>query len=214
MNEISNKPGEYIVVDGMDGVGKGSLFDSLNQEFSGFIDGRSLFYFTREPGGTELGEKIRELLLHQYMSPESELDLFHTQRRELRTFLLRDKLANGTHIISDRSDSSTFAYQIRGRSRPELEKEFWFKRNTFLPLPTFYIFLDLDPEIAATRIAGRNGENGDRFDRENVEFFYRVRQGFIDFTKEVTAPCVIVDASQSKEVVATTVINHIRQFIS
>jgi dTMP kinase len=213
MSETSIKPGEYIVVDGIDGGGKGSLFEALNNEFSGSVDGRPLFYFTREPGGTVLGEKIRDLLLNDHMSPESELDLFHAQRRELRTTVLRDTLARGTHVISDRSDSSTFAYQIRGRNRPELEKEYWLKRGTLLPPPTFYIFLDLHPEIAASRIAGRNGESGDRFDRQGIEFFTRVRQGFIDFAREVAAPCVVVDASQSKEEVANEVISHIQHHI-
>ncbi len=186
MTSRLEKTGEYIVVDGIDGGGKGALFESLNKEFATLVDGKPSFYFTREPGGTELGQKIRELLLHKYMSPESELDLFHAQRRELRASVLRDILVSGAHVISDRSDSSTFAYQVRGRNRPELENQFWLKRDTLLPLPTFYVFLDLDPEIAAGRIAGRNEDSGDRFDRENVQFFTRVRQGFIDFAKKVT----------------------------
>lgn len=210
---MSKFSGNYIVIDGIDGGGKGVLFEALSKEFPTFSKGEKKFCYTREPGGLSVGEKIREILLHDYVSPRSEFFLFLAQRKELRDQLIAPTLLKGVHVISDRSDSSTFAYQIRGRNTQELEGEFWATRETFPPLPTLYVFLDLDPKIAAERLRQRKEKGGDRFDNQDLEFFIRVRNGFIEFSKKVTTPCLFVDASQEKEKVAQVVINYIREHI-
>lgn len=215
MNDIHKVFGRYIVIDGIDGAGKGFLFETLQKAFPPLSKDEQKFVYTREPGGTPVGEKIREVLLNDYMSPLSEFFLFLAQRKEVRDQVVEPALLRGIHVISDRSDSSTFAYQIRGRQHPALEKSFWKTRKEITPVPSLYIFLDLDPKVAAERLSRRksDGGEGDRFDTENIEFFTRVRQGFIDFAKEVFAPVIFVDASASKEEVAQEVVTHIRAFV-
>lgn len=210
------KQGQYIVIDGIDGGGKGSLFLALEKEFPLFIDGVHQFVYTREPGGTPAGEEVRKVIIGYPVVALSEFFLFLAQRNEVRRQVVEPALHRGVSVISDRSDSSTFAYQIRGRQYPNLEKYFWEFRPLLAPLPTLYIFLDLDPKVALSRLKGREGggQKGDRFDSENIDFFSRVRRGFVEFSEKAGTPSFFVDASQSKEVVAQKVIEIIRLHIS
>lgn len=202
----------YIVIDGIDGGGKGTLLQKLTEVYaplSSFLSYErcreegvigKYFVYTREPGGTELGEKLRTSILNDSMSSFSELCLLMAQRKELR---LKNETAlfSGLHVISDRSDSASFAYQIRGRNLEHLEDLFWEMNKYLAPFPSLYIFLDIDPKVAAGRMGQReaSGQSADKFEKENVVFFEKVRQGFIDFSKKVTTPCCYVNAEQSKE---------------
>jgi dTMP kinase len=158
------------------------------------------FHYTREPGGTDVGEKIRGLLLNDVMYPFSEMCLFSAQRMEVRKSVVEKQLFNGVNVLSDRAESSTFAYQIRGRNLGHLEELFWELNRHLAPFPTLYIFLDLDPKVAASRLKRRETDvPGDRFDREEIEFFEKVRKGFLDFSQKVDVPCKYVNAEQSPE---------------
>ncbi len=213
--------GKYIVIDGIDGGGKTTLFESLRKVFpswSGVTEDKdeistknsSSFVYTREPGGTMLGEKLRPLILSEPMDPFSEMCLFMAQRKEARN-MLEEFLVKGVHTISDRSESATFAYQIRGRGLQHLESLFWEMNKTLEPLPTMYIFLDLPPSVAFERLNSR-GENVGRdvFEKEHIEYFERVRNGFLEFPSKVNTSCFFVNANQSKEKVADEVIAHIK----
>lgn len=203
--------GKYIVIDGIDGGGKTTLFNALRSKFIPWneVEG-SNFMYTREPGGTPLGETLRTLILTEVMDPFAELCLLLAQRREVR-ILVDSFLRKGVHVISDRSDSATFAYQIQGRNLPHLESLFWRLHSVLLPHPTLYIFLDISPEIAIKRMSGReNGsEKADRFEKEQIDFFHNVRDGFVEFSKKTATPSVFVDASQSPDEVASEVAKHI-----
>ncbi len=188
---------KYIVIDGIDGGGKTSLFSWLKTVFP-----TGKFEYTREPGGTPLSEKIRPLLLQEPMSPYSEMCLFIAAREDTRKQVVAPALARGVHVISDRSDSSTFAYQLRGRRHEDLQDLFWKMSERIHPSPSLYIFLDLDPKVAAGRMEGRRA---DRFDTESIEFFRRVRRGFQDFAAHVQSPCQVVSAEHSPEMVAEEV---------
>lgn len=172
---------KYVVIDGMDGAGKTSLFEAIKRQFSPWQLGErsTQFQYTREPGGTDLAEKIRELILHMPMSPYTEMCLFIGARDDVRKQTVTPALARGVHVISDRSDSSTFAYQIRGREHQDLEELFWLMNHRLLPQPTMYIFLDLDPKVAEMRLKNKAGN---RFDKQDATFFARIRQGFLDFS--------------------------------
>lgn len=208
--------GKYVVIDGIDGGGKTTLFESLHKVFHSHQDTNNddvKFIYTREPGGTLLGEDLRKMLLSEVMNPYTEMCLFMGQRKEVRE-MLKDYLERGVHVISDRSESATFAYQIRGRCLDNLEELFW-KMNSYLcPFPTMYIFLDLLPKIAFERLNGR-GENVKRdvFEKEQIEYFERVRNAFLEFPKNVAVPCFFVDANQAREKVAADVIKHINDHL-
>lgn len=216
---------KYIILDGVDGSGKSSIIRGLQDIFlpvtKTLDDVRKeenfgkYFVYTREPGGTDVGEKLRGLILNEPMFPFSELCLFSAQRLEVRKNIVDPALFAGVNVFSDRSESSSFAYQIRGRNLGHLEDLFWELNRHLAPFPTLYIFLDLDPKVAASRITGRGSDSqgGDRFDRENVEFFGRVRKGFLDFSGKVDSPCKYVDAEQSPEKVFAEVVAHIREHI-
>lgn len=217
--------GKYIVIDGIDGGGKTTLFESLRKVFTSWeyintennkssTDSGPRVVYTMEPGGTTLGEKLRTIILSDYMDPFSEMCLFMAQRKEARN-MLEPYLDNGTHAISDRSESATFAYQIRGRELHHLESLFWEMNNGLEPFPTMYIFLDLKPSLAFERLNSR-GENvaRDVFEKEQVEYFERVRNGFLEFPSKVTTPCFFVNANQSKEKVVDEVVALIKKHIS
>jgi dTMP kinase len=221
-----NLGAKYIVIDGIDGGGKGSLFERLKDvyfqipSYSSREDHRKEgvigkhFMYTREPGGTELGEKLRALILSEKMFAFSELCLFMAQRKELRG-QVEKALFSGLHVISDRSESASFAYQIRGRNLEHIEDLFWEMNKHLKPFPTLYIFLDLDPKVASERVGHREagGQEADKFEKENIAFFEKVRRGLIEFATKVNVPCVYVNAEQSKEAVAqevmTIIDNHI-----
>jgi dTMP kinase len=187
---MSSEP-KYIVVDGMDGAGKSTVIQAIREIYSSF-------YRTREPGGTDFGEQVRSLLLdpRSFLLPRTELCMVLAARSESRK-VVQEALASGKHVISDRSESSTFAYQLYGSQSLDLESFFW-KANEFLaPFPTLYIILDLDAEVAAKRMGGR--ATVDRFEKEKREFHKRVRIGYHEFSKKVSAPCVFIDAEQNEE---------------
>lgn len=225
MSQDVIRRGKYIVVDGIDGGGKTTLFGSLKEEFPflGDVDKGTNsnsakngyeFIYTREPGGTPLGESLRPLILSEPMDRFSEMCLFMAQRKEVRV-MLEPYLNRGTHVISDRSESASFAYQIRGRRLQHLENIFWEMNRNLAPFPTMYIFLDIPPSIAFERLNNR-GENVTRdvFEKEKIEYFEKVRKGFLEFPSKVKTSCIFVCATNSKERVASEVIVHIKQHIS
>lgn len=218
---------KYIVIDGIDGGGKGSLFNTLRETFTPLPVSRSYedvrregvvgkyFINTREPGGTPIGEKLRALILNDPMSSTSEMCLFFAQRYEVRKMVVEPALFAGVNVLSDRSESATFAYQIRGRGLSHLESFFWEMTKQMSPFPTLYIFLDLDPNVAAKRMSGREagGQEADKFEKQNTDFFQSVRKGFIEFASKVDIPCKYVNAERSKDEVAAEVIAIINEHL-
>ena len=215
---------KYVVIDGIDGGGKGTIFKRIEKEFprppSEMGYGKILMegpvgkysIITREPGGTPLAEKLRGMILSDVMSSFSEFCLFLGQRDDGRKQVVHPALAGGVNVISDRSDSATFAYQLRGRQLDHLEDLYWKTRPMMAPLPSLYVFLDLDPLVAAQRMTGR-GNEADNFEKQNTEFFERVRNGFKEFAQKVEAPCRFVNAEQGKDEVAEDVLKILREHL-
>jgi dTMP kinase len=184
------KTGNYVVLDGIDGAGKSSIISEVKR----FLPEED-WVFVREPGTTEVGEKIRSILLHETLEPFTEMFLFSAQRYELRKKIVQPLLDRGKSVFSDRSESATFAYQIRGRQLGYLEELYWEIREKYLPCtPHRYILFELDPEVAAERMK-KDSKYLDVFEREKVEFFKRVQSGFHEFANRVPG-CYFVDASQ------------------
>ena len=181
MNQ-ENRRGKFITFEGIDGAGKSSHIAGVTE----FVRARGFkVVSTREPGGTPLGEKLRELLLHEDMHLETEAMLMFAARREHLAQVIEPALARGDWVICDRFSDATFAYQGGGRGLDknklaELEK--WVHGQL---QPDLTFLFDLPPELAGERIAAQ-GRQLDRFEQEHADFHGRVRQAYLD--RAATAP--------------------------
>lgn len=187
------KRGKFITFEGIDGAGKsthiGWFADALRQR--GYT-----VTVTREPGGTPLGEQLRELLLHteQPMQPETEVLLMFAARREHIAQVIEPALARGEVVISDRFTDASFAYQVGGRG-VSVEKfeilEHWVHPKL---QPDLTLLFDVPLEIAQTRRAGARA--ADRFEAEQEEFFSRVRQAYLERAQKNSQRIHIIDATR------------------
>ena len=203
--------GRFIVIDGGEGSGKTTLLRALAKKLP-----KSKVLVTHEPGGTAFADKIRKL----FLSPEagaagSEVlfGLIWAARSEHLKHKIIPALRKGIHVISDRFDSSTFAYQVFGQENKKLEKLFWQARKVFLRKrkPDLYIFLDIGPKVGLERVARRK-EKKTHFDRRELAFHRRVRAGFLKFLKYV--PHKTIDANQSIKAVQDDFLNMIKSEFS
>ncbi|MDO8522634.1 MAG: dTMP kinase [bacterium] len=191
--------GTFIVIDGIGGCGKTTHAKLLHARM------RKGTVLTHEPGGTPLAEKIRKLILHNLIPTAdvtTEFFLFWTARAEHMREKIAPALRAGRHVICDRFDSSTFAFQIFGEKHPELTKLFWEARKVVLGKyePDAYIILDIPVAVAEKRRAGRPPRK-DRFDDNPRAFQGRVRAGFKTFAEEIGQCAHIVNANRApKEV--------------
>lgn len=166
--------GRFITFEGVDGAGKSTHLEW----FTNALRQRGIdLLLTREPGGTPLGEKLREILLHQPMHAETEAMLMFAARREHVEQVIRPALQRGTWVISDRFSDASFAYQGGGRGVPlaKLEQlEQWVHGDL---QPDLTLLFDIPIEVARQRLA--NNASLDRFEQERGEFFERVRQAYL-----------------------------------
>jgi len=159
------------------------------------------FVATREPGGAPFAEKIRELMISDAAKTaraETQFGLAWAARADHLYNFIIPNLKAGRHVISDRFDSSTYAYQIYGQGGGELEKLFWQTRAVYLreQKPDLYIFFDVDPKIGMERALSRKGGKT-HFDAAPLDYYKRVEKGFIEFFKKV--PHAVIDANQPIE---------------
>ncbi|MFP5405507.1 MAG: dTMP kinase [Gammaproteobacteria bacterium] len=165
--------GRFVTFEGIDGAGKSTHIDWYVER----LRARGMDALrTREPGGTVLAERLRELLLGEPMSLDTELMLMFAARLDHLDRLIRPALAAGRWVVCDRFTDSTWAYQGGGRgAHPERIARFedWVQGG--LQPDRTYLF-DLDPELAAERRGAVR--DADRFEREDVAFFRRVRDAY------------------------------------
>lgn len=180
------KKGKFIVLEGGEGAGKGSCIEDLFKER---LKDRNDILFTREPGGTPVAEEIRDLLLRKNVENRkgekidalTELFLFCAARAQHIISAIKPILESGKHVICDRFDLSTIAYQIFGRERHDLGETFK-QLNSIAKAgiePDLLIYLDVDPKIGLARKSASKDGICTRFDEEKLEFHYRVRQGYL-----------------------------------
>lgn len=201
--------GKFIVVEGGNGAGKTSVLKSIEQSFT---DGELDHLMTREPGGTPVGEEIRKILLNPdntSICPMAELMLFAAARAQHLQEKIIPALNDGYIVVSDRFDSSTYAFQHYGRGLP-LDT---IKTLNELALdgfkPDLTIILDIDVLEGLKRTASR-GALEDRFENEDILFLERVRQGYLEQAKQNPDRFVVIDASQTLEEVIKQVKHVIR----
>ncbi len=184
--------GLFVTLEGVDGAGKSSHLDWLRDWFvaRGFN-----VRMTREPGGTPVGESLRELVLHETMHPETEALIMFAARREHIAQVIRPALAAGDVVISDRFTDASFAYQCGGRGLPEARLallEDWVHADL---QPHLTLLFDLSPEIAAQRLASARAP--DRFEREMTDFHTRVRDAYLRRAERFSDRIRVIDGSRS-----------------
>jgi dTMP kinase len=189
--------GLFISLEGIDGVGKSTQSDLLEEFLRNA--GREVVR-TLEPGGTELGQEIRHLLLHRKgdVAPRAEALLYAADRAHHVATKIRPALERGEVVITDRYLDSSVAYQGAGRAlkADDVRAISMFAVEGLLPDLT--ILLDLEASAAAER-RNKTGEAPDRLEREKIEFFEAVRQAFLDMAAAEPNRWLVIDARQSVE---------------
>jgi dTMP kinase len=190
--------GKFITFEGIDGAGKTTHLSWFRERLEEKVAaaGRAVVT-TREPGGTPLGESLRELLLHEKMDLETEALLMFAARREHLAQVIEPALARGDWVLSDRFTDATFAYQGGGRGLPrdKLEALERWVQGGFQPDLT--VLFDLPPEPASERRGA--ARSPDKFESETEAFFARTRAEYLRRAEEAPHRFAIVDASQSIE---------------
>jgi dTMP kinase len=206
MNAKKTKPC-FITFEGGEGAGKTTLIRYLEEDL------RQLDYevvSTREPGGSSLGNTIRQWLLshqqHEVIAPKAELLLFLAGRAQHLEELILPALAKGKIVLCDRFNDSTIAYQgfARGLGFEQVQQLCQFVSANVVPDLTFY--LDIDPHIGLARTKQTTKENAkagtvDRIEAEQMEFHQLVREGFFKLIKQNPSRYAVIDATLPVEVV-------------
>ena len=199
---MSEARGRFLTFEGSDGAGKSSQIAAVVEH----LRGRGLSVVqSREPGGTPLGEKLRELLLHEAMNLETEAMLMFAARREHLAALIEPALAAGQWVVSDRFSDATYAYQVGGRGLDAAKfdaLEQWVHPRL---QPDLTFLFDLDPATAAARLAG-TGQAPDRFEREQRSFFERVRNAYLERARRAPSRILVIDASGAPEAIREQVL--------
>lgn len=193
-----DKKGLFFTFEGGEGAGKTTLIEEVSRSLA--EKGFSVLK-TREPGGTKLGEHVRELLLQQNgpVSPYSELCLFLASRAQHIMEVILPALNAGKIVLCDRFNDSSVAYQGGARELgvKQVEKFCSFISDELKPNLTLY--LDLDPEVGLKRAA--NVGKHDRIESEALEFHKKIREAFLEIQRNEPKRFIIIDASKTPETV-------------
>jgi len=189
----SNNEGHFITLEGGDGSGKTTQIELL----AGFLSARGIdVHITREPGGTRLGEALRELILHNTnpINDKVELLLMFAARSQHLTNVIKPRLSNGQWVLSDRFTDATFAYQGGGRQMgiKDIEILQTLVQGDFRPDKT--ILLDLPVDQGNLRLRHR-GETRDRIEQQDLAFKQRVREAYLERYYQCRSRIALVDAS-------------------
>ena len=193
---------KFITFEGVDGAGKSThlawFADSLRQRGLEVV-------VTREPGGTPLGEQLREILLNQTMSIGTEALLMFAARLEHIEQVIKPALRSGKWVISDRFSDASFAYQGGGRGL-DWDKLAMLEQWVHGDLqPDLTLFFDVPVEVARQRLSKNNSL--DRFEQEQADFFERVRAGYHKRVQENPQRYAVIDAAQSVDKVKSQLEN-------
>ena len=195
--------GKFITIDGVEGAGKSTQIDLI----CSYLHEKGIEVVrTREPGGTDIGEKIRSVLLdvdNNEMHSDTELLLMFSSRNELIQNKIIPALNDGKWVVSDRFTDASFAYQGGGRmlSLDRIAKLENWVLGSFKPDLTF--LLDISVEIGMTRVEARNAK--DRIEQEERAFFERVRSVFIERSKIYPDRIKLINAERSVDEIQTQI---------
>ena len=203
-------PGLFITIEGIECVGK-----STNAKFiSDYLEKKKIkSHITREPGGTKVAEKIRNILLYEkqeVISPMGELMLLFAARDSHINEIIKPKLSNGFWVICDRFTDASFAYQGHGRGlgfdvvnsfKELVQKDFE---------PDLTLLLDAPVHVIKSR---RKLNTNDRFESEKDIFFKKIRTGYLEIAENNKERIKVIDASRSIKLVQTDIKRHLDSLI-
>ncbi len=213
---LKNHPaGKLISFEGSEGSGKSTQIAALAKHIQ--LLGREVLT-TREPGGTEIGEQIRNIIVHNSrgdeMCAETELFLFAAARAQLVRQVVAPALARGTLVLSDRFLDSSTVYQGIARnlaSDPVQQINDFAVGNV---MPDLTIVLDVPTEVSLARIRLRASDLPDRMERENAAFFAKVREGYLLLAKSLPARFHVIDGTQPEAVIEKEVWKTVQRHIA
>jgi dTMP kinase len=193
---MSRTRGRFITFEGVDGAGKSTLLEALVEPLRahlGAARGMPGLVRTREPGGTPLGESLRESVLSRPMDPVTETLLMFAARREHVVQVIAPALARGDWVVCDRFTDASHAYQAGARGVDPgriLALESWVQEGL---QPDLTVLLDVEPGIAASRRA--QARAADRFEAESARFFLAVRSAYLARVEGDPARFLVVDGT-------------------
>lgn len=197
--------GMFLTFEGIEGCGKSTQLAQLADHLR--AQGHTVCT-TREPGGTIIGDHIRQLLLdpdHHMMTPMAELLLYAASRAQHVEEVIRPAIARGEIVLCDRYADASMAYQGYGRQLPkeQLQQLHNLATQSLQPERTFLI--DVSVEVSAQRVTSRNAGK-DRLEQEALEFHQRVRDGYLELAANEPQRFVVIDGSQSIEEITAELI--------
>ena len=200
--------GRFVTFEGIDGAGKSTQIGFVDE----WLRGRGIeVLLTREPGGTPIGESLREMILHRPMQPRTETLLMFAARCEHVLAVIEPALAAGRWVLCDRFTDATYAYQSGGRGIAEADVatlERWVHPRL---QPDLTLLFDLEPRIAAERLA--RAQRSDRFEAEQHDFFTRVREHYLVRARAEPQRFFVVDTSQDKPVVQARLVEAVGRLL-
>lgn len=203
----------YIVIEGLEGAGKTSAINTVVDTLAEV--GVHNITFTREPGGTPLAEKLRDLIKQGIESDpvtdKAELLMLYAARVQLVETVIKPALARGCWVVGDRHDLSSQAYQGGGRG---IDQQLMQSLRTLVLgefKPSLTLYLDLDPEIGLQRARSR-GEL-DRIEKQSLDFFHRTRARYLELAA-VDDTILTIDASQNFPQVQASIRQTLQQWLA
>lgn len=202
MPSKQNRSGKLISFEGSEGSGKSTQIARLAAR----LQSQSRDVVTvREPGGTEIGEQIRTIIVHnskgEEMCAETELLLFAAARAQLVREVIAPALIKKTIVLSDRFLDSSTVYQgvARNLSMDPVNQINLFAVGSVMPDIT--VVLDVPPEVSLARIRRRASDLPDRMERENIDFYTKVREGYLVLARGLPERFIVIDGTQSEDVI-------------
>lgn len=193
---------KFITLEGMDGAGKSTHIPGIIAALQ--ARGHEVVS-TREPGGTLLGERLRDILLHEPMHAETETLLMFAARREHIARVIAPALARGAYVLSDRFTDATYAYQCGAKGVAALKIQLLEKWVQAELQPDITLLFDVPVEVSMQRLASARAP--DKFEREGIDFFTHIREAYLQRAQQNPARFRVIDANRAVEEVNLSVAN-------
>jgi len=208
--------GLFVTFEGIEGCGKTTQAELLRLNLE---KKNHRVVFTREPGGTEVGERIRDVLLDNSirdMEPLTELFLYLASRAQHVQKLIRPALKDGAIVVCDRFADASLAYQGAGREIGILRVESLNEAATLGLVPDYTVLLDVPVELGLKRISARAGEKQqqDRIEQEQIDFHVRVREAYLVLARESSGRIEVFDGTRSKEELAEEILSSVKRIMT